>query len=461
MKNNSFLSLLIAVSVGLSCSLFDDQANTSNSSNNGAAPQQTATPTKDPTISSAHTETNYLAFGSGSALLKFPVSSAGLFSPNNIFEGREAFWISREGEAKDQVFVLGLPGETVFKNFSFMNGNDYYGEGSNAKDILVEVSNTSADSGFQKVLETSLPTNIDPNTLYPAISEMPARYVKLTIKNSQSNPNFVSLGEFKGFGTQKMERSLTGLTGTYRGIVHDENTLGWKKLTPEELNGQGSYSDIYLRQNGTTMFGCEDQGEFDYFNGGIEGNVAQLVWQYVPAEPSVNVLTSFAENGTLLFVAKLNSDGYADSFDAFQKVSDVPGKCPNIKGFDSNAAGDSKLKEELEKTGRAVVYGINFDFNSDKLRPESKTLLDEITKLLKDNPDWKMAIEGHTDNIGGDSFNKELSDKRAASVKNYLTSAGIAADRLESAGFGLSKPIVPNDTEIGRARNRRVELVKR
>lgn len=71
-----------------------------------------------------------------------------------------------------------------------------------------------------------------------------------------------------------------------------------------------------------------------------------------------------------------------------------------------------------------------------------------------------MNVEGHTDNIGGDDFNKNLSEKRAEAVKVYLTNAGIDASRLNSSDLGFSKPIAPNETEAGRAQNRRVELVK-
>ena len=86
--------------------------------------------------------------------------------------------------------------------------------------------------------------------------------------------------------------------------------------------------------------------------------------------------------------------------------------------------------------------------------------MDKIVALLKEKSDWEMSIEGHTDNGGGDVFNQTLSEKRAAAVKNYLTNAGIDASRLSSSGLGLSKPLAPNETEAGRAQNRRVELVK-
>lgn len=107
-----------------------------------------------------------------------------------------------------------------------------------------------------------------------------------------------------------------------------------------------------------------------------------------------------------------------------------------------------------------MVYGINFDFNSDRIREESKPTLDKVAALLKESADWRVLIEGHTDNIGGESFNRTLSEKRAAAVRNYLTATGIEAARLSSAGLGLSRPVANNDTEAGRAQNRRVELIK-
>lgn len=71
-----------------------------------------------------------------------------------------------------------------------------------------------------------------------------------------------------------------------------------------------------------------------------------------------------------------------------------------------------------------------------------------------------MTIEGHTDNVGGDAFNKNLSEKRSGAVKEYLVGKGIVVARFNSSGLGMSKPVTPNDTEAGRAQNRRDELVK-
>jgi outer membrane protein OmpA-like peptidoglycan-associated protein len=107
------------------------------------------------------------------------------------------------------------------------------------------------------------------------------------------------------------------------------------------------------------------------------------------------------------------------------------------------------------------VYGIYFDFANDRIRKESDRVLGEIAKVLADNPGWSLSVEGHTDGIGGDQQNLDLSRRRSASVKAALTSGyGIAPGRLKADGFGKSRPKDTNDTIEGRARNRRVELVR-
>lgn len=118
-----------------------------------------------------------------------------------------------------------------------------------------------------------------------------------------------------------------------------------------------------------------------------------------------------------------------------------------------------KLADELEKNHRARIYDIYFDFRSDNLRPESGRVLTEIAEVMRKHPDWKLTIEGNTDNVGGDAYNLDLSKRRAANVKSSLVGKYlVSADRLITNGFGASHPIDTNETIEGRARNRRVEL---
>lgn len=120
----------------------------------------------------------------------------------------------------------------------------------------------------------------------------------------------------------------------------------------------------------------------------------------------------------------------------------------------------SSMFEALNRDGHIALY-INFDTGKSVIRDESKPIIDQIVQMMRSNPDLKIAVEGHTDNVGSPASNKTLSEARAKSVVSAIVSQGIAADRLSPAGYGQDKPIADNNTEEGRARNRRVELVKR
>jgi outer membrane protein OmpA-like peptidoglycan-associated protein len=127
-----------------------------------------------------------------------------------------------------------------------------------------------------------------------------------------------------------------------------------------------------------------------------------------------------------------------------------------------HCGGDmSRLEQALIEKGRADVYDIFFSFNSDEIREESEPTLREINDILRRHPDWKLGISGHTDNVASDAFNLVLSQRRAAAVKNALVASfGINAGRLATSGYGKSRPLDTNETEEGRARNRRVELMR-
>ena len=124
------------------------------------------------------------------------------------------------------------------------------------------------------------------------------------------------------------------------------------------------------------------------------------------------------------------------------------------------AAGGRSLYQSLMETGRYTAEGILFDTNSDKIRSESAAVLKEIGDVLKAHADLNLVIEGHTDNVGTEAANKTLSERRAASVKDYLVKElKVPAARLTTQGLGSTVPVASNDTAEGRQSNRRVELV--
>jgi OOP family OmpA-OmpF porin len=119
------------------------------------------------------------------------------------------------------------------------------------------------------------------------------------------------------------------------------------------------------------------------------------------------------------------------------------------------------LNKRILDTGKAVVYGIHFDLGNAVIKPESKPQLDEIASLLKQHADIRLAITDHTDNRGPADGNQILSQQRGdAIVATLVNDYGIKPYRLSAQGLGASLPIASNDTPEGRAKNRRVELVR-
>ena len=134
--------------------------------------------------------------------------------------------------------------------------------------------------------------------------------------------------------------------------------------------------------------------------------------------------------------------------------------CPTP--LDGNApAATGVIEQALADKKPVDIYSIYFAFNSDAIREESEPTLKEIAEVLRRHPDWKLQVNGHTDGVGSDQYNLDLSRRRAAAVKDTLVKRyAIDASRLTTAGFGKSQPKDTNDTLEGRARNRRVELMR-
>ena len=116
---------------------------------------------------------------------------------------------------------------------------------------------------------------------------------------------------------------------------------------------------------------------------------------------------------------------------------------------------------KAEIKGKKIELNENVEFktNSHELANATDPVLDEVVKILKDHPEIiRVRVEGHTDTVGSAKYNQSLSDRRAKTVKEYLTNNGIEPSRLTSKGFGMTRPIATNKTEEGRSRNRRVEI---
>jgi OOP family OmpA-OmpF porin len=217
-------------------------------------------------------------------------------------------------------------------------------------------------------------------------------------------------------------------------------------------------------------------------------------------------MASFAENvflEPLAVAARLDSDGDGVSDDLDQcpdtprgvavdtqgcpldrdgdGVADYLDKCPDTaRGapvdaegcpLDSDGDGVADYLDQCPETPKGATVNrvgcwalegvVLFDFDSDDIKPEAYPLLNEVLTILKKNPQLSVEIQGHTDNVGSAEYNQTLSEERAQAVMDYLVKNGIDPQRVSSTGYGLTRPVASNDTDEGRAKNRRVELRRR
>ena len=227
-----------------------------------------------------------------------------------------------------------------------------------------------------------------------------------------------------------------------------------------------NYQNAFRQAGFETLFTCSttECGRNFYFVVYPGGRYFQ-----VPSPYNRGILSTNVSN--LYYLAATKTIGgntvYVSLFTAFHNAQKTPNALLEIvemKAMDTGmvTVNANKMAEALEATGRIALYGIYFDTNSAQIKPESKPELQEIANLLKQRPSLNLLVVGHTDNQGGHDHNMDLSRRRANSVVNTLVSEhGIPKSRLEPAGMGFLAPIASNATEDGRAKNRRVELVKK
>ena len=155
----------------------------------------------------------------------------------------------------------------------------------------------------------------------------------------------------------------------------------------------------------------------------------------------------------------------ADSIVAAERAAAMAERDSIARAAGISAAQIQALRDSLRKlsenaNANIVLPGVNFATGTSNLTQSSRYILDEVAATLNENPDIRVEVAGHTDNTGGRALNERLSLARAESVKNYLVTKGVSADRMTTAGYAWDRPVAPNTTRAGRALNRRTELVR-
>ena len=199
------------------------------------------------------------------------------------------------------------------------------------------------------------------------------------------------------------------------------------------------------------LFGCAASPDTDKADGGYyvtnpDGEVYKDAAGNCWHDPNVEKNEMRAECGDQ--VAQTDGDDDGDG------VPNSRDRCPGTPmGTEVDARGCP-----IEKQAPIVLKGVTFEFDSARLTSQAEGRLDNVAEALQSSASMSVRVSGHTDSIGSDSYNKQLSQDRADSVKRYLVDQGIESTRLTTMGYGESRPVASNDTAAGRAQNRRVEL---
>lgn len=378
---------------------------------------------------------NRLGFAAGTTIAVEPKSYGGSWgSWSMLDDDGTSGWASPQNDVGPHTMVLELLNRTTFSAFEFDNAL-VDGAGRSAKGVTVEVSDQSATAGFRPVLNATLKDKTAGQRL-PVSAQVPARWVRLTIGGNHGDTEYTELMGFKGFGVAERPAPLADVSGAY----------------------QTDYGLFHIRQQGSALIGCYEHDE-GLLEGTVEGRLMQLTWREAggPSDRGPAIFT-FAPDGSGFtgWWWNLGAEKRAPSgtWNGTKKTSEV-GTCPHWSGSVS-----SELRRTLEADRRAKLYGILFDVDKATIRPESKAVLDEVAALLTAEPSWKLLFEGHTDAEGSEAHNQQLSEARAAAVRDALIARGADAARLRAAGFGETRPVADNSTALGRQQNRRVEVVR-
>jgi OOP family OmpA-OmpF porin len=312
--------------------------------------------------------------------------------------------------------------------------------------------------GIGQTLEINRPaveakTDIKGSKDHPMVSRIPGSWI-VQYESKEFDQMEILLGKTtreKGFEkTQKVEGKITRI-----GYVLPEDRSSFEALRAYEAAlKQAGFSPVYscdaqkcgslFDQSFETLPGEDD--DFYYWSY-QDSTLHYSAWKLTRKEGDVYV--------ALITFAPMEIRGVKNSF-ALIRIAEIKPLQEGLVTVDAAA-----MEKGIKAEGHIALYGIYFDFNKADIKPESESTISEIAKLLKEDSQLKLYLVGHTDNVGTLTYNMDLSARRAeAVVRSLTTQHGIDPKRLVGKGVGPLAPVASNDSDAGRAKNRRVELVK-
>lgn len=357
------------------------------------------------------------------------------YSPDALLDLSSNVWCSKDGSKAPFEFVIELAESYSITRLEFDTRVENY-PGIAAKNVKVGFSLKSPTEGFDELVEYTL----EENKLNRFETEpIQARWVRLEITSNYGNPKWTELNEFKVFGHPRHERvKPIDISGTWE--------TNWQKINFSQNGNSFTATYSYDKSNSSVISGRVSDGK-------IDRNKLEFRWEENSNLRGKAVLY-MNEEGTLLS-GKWWNDARADDFGLWvMKRKEAKPMVYEVKE-DTIKFGEQKI--ELGK--KIVIHNLLFVQSKAELMPGAASELDKLVAILRSNPNLKVEIYGHTDNIGKPELNQKLSEDRVELVKNYLIKNDIKRIRIKGKGFGGAQPVADNSDPEARKFNRRVEFV--
>lgn len=341
--------------------------------------------------------------------------------------------------------VVELPAPTTFEAFALpVIGEFGPARGRHVAVVAIEGSTQGPESGFGPLVALAVELDRNAPQHFVVPKPRPVRWLRVTLSGrllpapADHDPTVFS--ELVGYGRQEAI------------VVPPDRFTGRWRYRRTGLHDEPGGNVVELAQKGTAIRGCQVLGgKHSTVTGHVVGGVAQLVFEPESVNGGVPVVATVTSEGAL--VGARFSGGFLPFWTA--PDPEAPSPCAPA------AVRADPIVAALRDRRPAIVYGIHFDVDSDRLRPEANAALEQVRAALRSASELSVVIEGHTDTDGSDAHNLSLSERRARAVVAWLTDQGISADRLTAAGKGEAEPVADNATLAGKQLNRRVEIEAR
>lgn len=379
---------------------------------------------------------NLASFATGARVVRFTTNASSSETPWALLdEDPNTIWQDSENLAGRIEAVIELAAPAQVEQVGVLLGDHYWERAP--VEVVLELGD--AAEGPFRPLHTFTPTEV-PTRLVASTPGAHGRYLRVHLTGRRESSAAIGpfLDDVLVHGRWDTQPELgVALAGIWHG--------GWA------LGG------VEFREVEGRLQGCLDRDGNAVVDVSVDGRTVALRWKADDGSRSLGLLVPTGDGHLQGTLQSWNAEG--EGGERTSMVVERQDGAGSICAARALPSPREVLEAELSANHRALLRGLLFDFGSHQLRPEASATLDDVAAILGRHDGWRARLEGHTDDVGADDANLTLSQRRVSSTLDALVQRGVQRERLEAQGMGETRPVAGNDTPLGRAENRRVEII--